>query len=151
MRILKPFEEFIEAGIVKKRIPDISRAKSLLEESEKRHEFLNEITTKIGLSDKNANYFIESAYDILISLLRAKLLTDGFSSSGEGAHEAEVSYMHKLNFPESDIRFMNGLRYFRNGIKYYGKEFDSEYAKKVLVFLGTYYPTLKEIVVASII
>ncbi len=149
MRILKSFEEFLEVGIVKRRTPDISRARSLLEEAEKRHKFLDEVTTKIGLSDKNANYFVEASYDILISLLRAKLLADGFSSSGEGAHEAEVSYMHKLNFPESDIRFMNDLRFFRNGIKYYGEEFDSEYAKKVLGFLGTYYSILKEIVVSS--
>lgn len=150
MRVLKPFEEFLEAGIVKRRTPDISRARSLLEEAEKRQKFLDEINEKIGLSDENANYFIEVSYDILISLVRAKLLADGFSSSGEGAHEAEVSYMHKLNFPESDIRFMNDLRFFRNGIKYYGEEFDSEYAKKVLVFLGANYPILKEIVVSSV-
>ena len=107
--------------------------------------FLNEILNKIGLLDENANYFIENSYDILIELIRAKLLIDGFSSSGKGAHEAEVSYMRKLDFNESDVGFMNDLRYFRNGILYYGKNFDKEYGKKVLDFLKKIHPKLKEI------
>ena len=146
MRPLKDFDEFLKEGGVRKRTPDMPRARSLTEEAEKRNKFLNEILIKIGLSDENANYFIENSYDILIELIRAKLLIDGFSSSGKGAHEAEVSYMRKLNFPESDVGFMNDLRYFRNGILYYGKNFDKEYGKKVLSFLKKAYPKLKEIV-----
>ncbi len=149
-RLLKAFEEFLKSGIVKRRSPDILRARSLLDEAEKRWNFLVELKKKIGLSDENANYFIEPSYDILISLIRAKLLADGFSSSGDGAHEAEVAYMQNLNFPEHDVRFMNDLRYFRNGIKYYGREFGSDYAKKVLVFLNRVYPNLKEVVEGSI-
>ena len=59
---------------------------------------------------------IEKMYDILIELIRAKMLKDGFKAHGEGAHEAEVSYMRKIGFNELDISFMNELRYFRNGI-----------------------------------
>ena len=146
MRPLKDFDEFLKEGIVRKRTPDMPRARSLIEEAEKRNKFLNEILSKIGLLDENANYVIENSYDILIELIRAKLLIDGFSSSGKGAHEAEVSYMRKLNFPEGDVGFMNDLRYFRNGILYYGKNFDKEYGKKVLSFLNKIYPKLKEIV-----
>jgi len=146
MRPLKDFDEFLKESVVRKRTPDMPRARSLIEEAEKRNKFLNEILNKIGLLDENANYFIENSYDILIELIRAKLLIDGFSSSGKGAHEAEVSYMRKLNFPESDVGFMNDLRYFRNGILYYGKNFDKEYGKKVLSFLKKTYPKLKEIV-----
>ena len=146
MRPLKDFDEFLKEGVVRKRTPDMPRARSLIEEAEKRNKFLNEILNKIGLLDKNANYFIENSYDILIELIRAKLLIDGFSSSGKGAHEAEVSYMRKLDFNESDVGFMNDLRYFRNGILYYGKNFDKEYGKKVLSFLKKTYLKLKEIV-----
>lgn len=90
---------------------------------------------KIGLNDENANDIIEDCYDILISLIRAKMLLSGFNSSGIGAHEAEVAYMKNLDFLDTEIRFMNELRYFRNGIMYYGKRFDKEYAEKVLNFL----------------
>ncbi len=143
---LKDFEEFLKSGIVRKRNPDKARAKSLVEEAEKRKKFLDEILRKIGLSDKNANYFIETSYDILIELIRAKLLRDGLYASGEGAHEAEVSYMKKIGFAEKEIRFMNDLRYFRNGILYYGKSFDQDYGKKVLDFLNKIYPQLKNVV-----
>ncbi|MBU2562526.1 MAG: hypothetical protein KKF68_02610 [Nanoarchaeota archaeon] len=146
MRPLKNFEEFVSEGIINKRHPDLARAKSLIEESEKRKEFLNEILIKIGLSENNANYFIENSYDVLIELIRAKLLIEGFSSSGKGAHEAAISYMRKLGFSEKNARFMNDLRYFRNGILYYGKIFDVDYAKKVLNFLDELYPKLKRII-----
>lgn len=142
MRPLKLFEEFIESGIVRKRIPDVARARSLIEEAEKRRKFLNEMLDKIGITDDNANYFIENSYDMLLELLRAKLLTDGFYASGEGSHEAEVAYMRDLKFDEKDVRFMNDLRYFRNGILYYGKDFNADYGKKVIEFLNAAYPKL---------
>jgi len=146
MRPLRKFEEFLEGDIIKRKTPDISRAKSLIKEAEKRKKFLNEMHKKIKVSDENANYFIENVYDVIIELIRAKLLLEGFKSSGEGSHEAEVSYLRNLRFSESDVRFMNQLRYFRNGIKYYGKHFDKEYAEKVLSFLVQAYAKLKELV-----
>ena len=145
MRLLKKFEEFLEQGIVRRRTSDLPRANSLLEEAEKRKNFLTQMTEKIGLSDENANYFIENSYDLLIELIRAKLLRKGFSSSGEGAHEAEVSFMRNLGFSENEARFMNELRYYRNGILYYGEHFDSIYATKVLNYLNKIYPKLRGI------
>ena len=142
MRPLKNFEEFLRHGVVKRRTPDLIRAKSLINEAEKRKKFLGKLSIKIGLADENANYFIETSYDTLIELIRAKMLAEGFKTSGEGAHEAEVSYMRKFGFSENEVRFMNDLRYFRNGILYYGKDFDSEYGNKVLEFLNKIYPVL---------
>jgi len=79
-----------------------------------------------------------------MELIRAKMLIDGFKSSGYNAHEAEVSYLRNLGFPETDVRFANELRYIRNQIKYYGKITDSEYARKVLEFFDKTYPKLKK-------
>ena len=135
MRLLKQFEEFINEGIVSKRTPDSSRAESLVSEARKRKRFLDEMSQKMNITDENANYFIENCYDTLIELIRAKIHRDGYKSSGEGAHEAEVSYLRKIGFEEKDVLFMNDLRYFRNGILYYGKSFDKEYANKVMDFL----------------
>ncbi|MFC1722965.1 hypothetical protein ACFL0V_02400 [Nanoarchaeota archaeon] len=145
MRSLRLFEEFVEDRVVRKKTSDINRAKSLAEEAKKRNKFILELVSKIGIKDSNANYFIENAYDALIELLRAKLLVDGYYSSGEGAHEAEVSYMRDLGFAEREVRFMNDLRYYRNGILYYGKDFDTEYAEKVVEFLRKAYPKMMKI------
>ena len=77
-------------------------------------------------------------------LIRANLFKKGYSASGLNAHEAEISYLSELNIPEEEIKFMNELRYFRNGILYYGKELNEEYANKVISFLNKMHKKLKE-------
>ena len=88
------------------------------------------------------NFIIEGGYDIILELVRARLLSDGFNSSS--SHEAEVSYLRVIGFPESDARFMDELRFARNGIQYYGKSFDWEYADQVRKFLNRNYDLLKD-------
>jgi hypothetical protein len=70
---------------------------------------------------------------------------EGYVSSGQYAHEAEVAYLQVLKFQENDIIFLNELRYFRNSVTYYGKILDKDYAKKVFRFLNEIYPKLKKI------
>lgn len=96
---------------------------------------MNKSLAVIELDDTNANYYLELTYDIFMSRLRAKMLEDGFTTSGEGAHEAQISYLEVLKFSQKDIQFMDQLRYFRNGIKYYGKSFSAEYAKKAIEYV----------------
>ncbi len=144
MKPLKNFDEFIKDGTIKKISPDINRALFLKSEAEKRRIFLEEVKKKIGLSDGNANYIIENSYNILSELLRSKMLISGYSASGLGAHEAEVSFMRSLSFSDAEIIFMNDLRYFRNGILYYGKVLDKEYAQKVLEFMNKIFFKLKD-------
>jgi len=77
-----------------------------------------------------------------MELIRAKMLKEGFNSLGKVAHEAEVSYLRKIGFNDKDVEFSDQLRYFRNGITYYGKIFDEEYAQKVFNYLRKIYPLL---------
>jgi hypothetical protein len=145
MKSYKHFEEFLREGIISKYQPDFSRARFLIKESERKQKSMKQFIEKVGLSNLNAHDIIENCYDILIGLIRAKLCKDGFKSSGEGAHEAEVAYLRNLQFSEEIVQFMDQLRYFRNGIKYYGKVFDKEYAEKVLDFLEKIHPRLSNL------
>ncbi len=95
------------------------------------------------MRDDNANDFVKSCYDIIMELTRSIMLKDGFNASGRGAHEAEVSYLKLRGLKEVDIQFVNQLRYFRNGVIYYGEGLDRDYAllaiektKKLYVFLS---------------
>ncbi|MBR9705104.1 hypothetical protein GOV12_06845 [Candidatus Pacearchaeota archaeon] len=81
-----------------------------------------------------------------MSLIRSKMFLEGFNSSGYGAHEAEISYLRKIKFSDSEVYFANQLRYFRNRIMYYGKMFDSDYAEKVLKFLEENYVKIKNLI-----
>lgn len=143
MKPLRPFEDFLKEGIVKRQSPDIQRSESLIEESRGAYNFLMEVVGKIGISDSNANYIVKNAYDIIMELIRAKMLAKGFGAAGSYAHEAEVSFLRELDFPEVDVQFTNQLRYFRNGITYYGKKLDADYAKMVINFLEKMLPRLK--------
>lgn len=142
MRPLRNFEEFLKEGVVKRQRVDISRATDLMQEAEKRKKFIEDMKQKLEINDGNANYFIENIYDTIMELIRAKMFLDGFKAAGLSAHEAEISYLRTLQFSEPDVRFANELRYYRNGIVYYGKSMDAEYANKVLRFLNDNYPRL---------
>jgi len=146
MRLPNEFEYYLRQGIMRKISPDKSRARFLTEESEISLEGLNERIRIIKINDKNANSIIKDCYDIIIEMIRAKLFLDGYSASGNYAHEAEISYMRRLGFTENEISFMNELGYFRNSVTYYGKILDKEYADKIYNFLIKLYPKLKRII-----
>jgi len=146
MKDIQKFDEFIKKNIVKKQSIDKSRAEFLFNESENSYNNLLEKLQKIILKDSNANDFIKSCYDILMELIRAKMLLDGYNASGFGTHEAEVSYMRILGFDEKDVQFTDQLRFFRNGMIYYGTILDKIYAEKVVDFTRKNHLKLKAMI-----
>ena len=144
MNLPKEFEYYTTNGVIKRCSVDKSRAEFLISESQLTLEGLKERVEKIGINEKNANSIIKDCYDILMELIRAKLLLSGYNSSGQYAHEAEVSYLIKKGFCTNEVSFLNELRYFRNSVTYYGKILDKEYAKKVYRFMNKIYPKLKQ-------
>ncbi len=132
MRILKKFNDYLKKGIARNITPDKERAKNLIIESERKTNSVKEQIRKIGVKNENANDYVEQCYDIIMHLIRAKMYQDGYKTTGKGAHKAEVSYMRIINLKERDVQFMNQLRYYRNGILYYGTRMDKEYAEKVI-------------------
>jgi hypothetical protein len=144
MRVIQNFNEFIKQNIVTKRTPDISRAKFLIKEAENSYKLLQELQEKIPVRDDNANMFIKFCYDILMERIRAHMLKQGYTATGKGAHEAEVSYFRTLKFSETQVQFLNKLRYYRNGMLYYGTILDKEYAEKVIIFTKKTYLQLKK-------
>jgi len=145
MNPLKQFDDFLKEGVVRRQSPDKEKAKFLIEEAENSYLSLLDMLKKVSINNQNANTFIKNAYDPIMELIRAILLIKGFNSSGSHAHEAEVAYLRKLKFSEADVEFANQLRYFRNGIMYYGTILNEEYTKKVVEFTKKIYPKLKEL------
>lgn len=141
---LKAFDEFLKSGVVKKQTPNKERALSLIKEAEEKRQFLTISLRNIPKSDMSPNFIIDYCYDIIMELLRAKMFIEGYNPGA--SHEAEVAYMKNVGFPESEIRFMNEVRYYRNGTKYYGTILDADYAEKVLWFMERAYGRLMEII-----
>jgi hypothetical protein len=146
MRAIKAFDEFLKDGTVKRQKPDKSRAEFLIKEAEQDYSFLLKLIKRIGINDENANSIVKLCYDIIMELIRAKMLLDGFKASGVGAHEAEISYLRNLGFNEKDIQLADQLRYIRNGMLYYGTIIDKESAESTFNFLKNIYPKLKKLV-----
>lgn len=144
MTLPKSFEEYVKRGIIKRISVNKPRARFLINETDKSFRGLNKRIEAMDIDEFNANSVIKDCYDIIMELIRAKLLLDGYNSSGLFAHEAEVSYLKKLNFSDNEISFINDLRYFRNSVVYYGKILGVEYAEKVVKFTRSIYPRLKE-------
>lgn len=145
MKPIKSFDEFIIRGIVKKQIPNKPRAEFLLKEAEQGYSYLLRLIKKMGISEVNSNDYVKRCYDILMEIVRAKMLIQGYNASGFKAHEAEVSYLRNLGFKEQIVQFVDQIRYFRNGMLYYGTIIDKEYAKKVIEFTKDNYTKLKNV------
>ena len=79
-----------------------------------------------------------------MELIRAKMLLAGYNAAGFGAHKAEVSFMRVLGFDEKEVQFADQMRFFRNGIVYYGTSLDAEYAQKVIEFTKKNYLRLTQ-------
>ena len=143
--MIKNFSEYLTEGVVKRVKPNFERASSLVKTAERQFHSLDENIKKVGIKDENANDYIEYCYDALMILIRAKMLLAGYNASGFGAHEAEVSYLRNLGFKEQEVQFADKMRFFRNGMLYYGTILDKEYAEKVIEFTKRVYFKLKQI------
>lgn len=146
MNLPKEFEEYVKQGIIKRCSINKPRAEFLINESQKSLKGLHERVDMMGINDNNANSIVKDCYDIIMELIRAKLLLKGYSSAGQFAHEAEISYLKKFEFSDNEISFLNDLRYFRNSVTYYGKILSIEYAKQVVEFTKKICLKLKEII-----
>lgn len=137
---MKTFQEYLSLRVVHKQRPNPERAEALIAEAEKKRIFMLKVIEKLSPEEIEPNFTVENCYDILMELIRAAMFLEGYNS--QNSHEAEVSYLRIINFSEADTLFMDELRYFRNGIKYYGRILEKEYATKVLQFHNRLYPQL---------
>jgi len=140
---LKKFDEFERERVVRRQNPDRNRAMAVVKEADNKKDFLDLVLKKVTL---NPNFIVDHCYDIIIENVRAIMLFKGLNASGSFAHEAEVSYLGVLGFSDIEVQFADEMRYYRNGIKYYGTILTLEYAEKVLDFFNNIYPKLKKLV-----
>lgn len=143
---MKDFEEYLKKGIAKKCSIDKPRVTFLINEAEKSFNGLKKRLDLMGIEEDNANSIVKDCHDVIMELIRAKLLLNGYNCAGLSAHEAEVSYLKKCGFSDSEVLFVNDLRYFRNSVTYYGKILDVSYAQKVADFTKKIYPKLRKMV-----
>ena len=136
---MKEFAYFVQNGDVKKQSADKLLATSLAKDAVHRLQY----ATAQKLTESNAKYIMENAYEALRELADALLHLEGYKSY---SHEASIAFLKK--FPlltESELNQFDILRKKRNGSKYYGEAADIMEAKEALQFANSLLIKLKKL------
>ena len=125
---MKDFELFVQNGDVKKQAPDNNLSDSLIKDSIKRLEY----SKSPHLSEENAKYIYENAYESLREAADALLFIKGFKSF---SHEATISFVQRFDeFSVREISEFDRMRVKRNGMKYYGRPCSIKDAQEAIEF-----------------
>ena len=112
------FSDFIEKGLVKHALLDISLVKSLVATAEDDLKFLS----SLPINNNSARKLMSNYYDILRSILEAITALDGYKVY---SHEAFTFYLKEKGENAVAEKF-DRFRKIRNGINYYGKSISAD-------------------------
>jgi hypothetical protein len=137
---MKSFDYFIQSGDVRRVAKDPSLSASLIKTAQQRLAF----AAKHEITDENAKFILECAYEALGECMDARLALDGYKSY---SHEACISYLQKFSqFSAYEINKLDRLRAARIGSKYYGRNVQPELAKDALKFAVDVMPKIMKLV-----
>lgn len=105
--------------------PDKQKAKSLINTAKTTLERLKETNKEKYPSNTLTDY-----YDIMRKLMEALTSLEGIKFKGEGAHIEIIDHIcDEYNLGESNRRFIQGMRVYRNRISYEGFNIKENYIK----------------------
>ena len=135
--MIKPFEYYINEKLVRKSVPNISMAKSLLQKSEIR---LKRVKNE-KIDDENSSIVFEDVYELLREASQSLMEINGFKPY---SHEALVSFLkdYKL-LPDEKIITMDNYRVLRNNSVYKAEKVSSQKCSEALEFAKKILPEIK--------
>ena len=135
--MIKPFEYYINEKLVRKSVPNISMAKSLLQKSEIR---LKRVKNE-KIDDENSSIVFEDVCELLREASQSLMEINGFKPY---SHEALVSFLkdYKL-LPDEKIITMDNYRVLRNNSVYKAEKVSSQKCREALEFAKNTLPEIK--------
>ena len=135
--MIKPFEYYINEKLVRKSIPNISMAKSLLQKSEIR---LKRVKNE-KITEENSSILFEDIYEILRESSQSLMEIKGFKPY---SHEALVSFLkdYKL-ISDEDANIIDNYRILRNNSVYKAEKVSLQKCEEALKFSGKMLPEIK--------
>ncbi len=134
--MIEDFDFYVQKNLVKKKIPNIFLAKSLIEKSKVRLQRLNEESVELMKS-----LTLEDAYESVREAAQALMEIDGYKPY---SHEALIAFLKKKEY-DVDLNKMNRFRILRNESVYEAKEFSLETCKEALTFAKETIPKLNKL------
>lgn len=126
--MIDKFENYLNNGKAKRKTPDISESKSLIQKAEKRIKFLR------PLNDETSSLFFEDVYEAARESAQALMSLKGFKPY---SHEATISFLrdyYKSQFSEAEIFEFDRFRALRGNSVYRAQDVSKEDALKCLQF-----------------
>ena len=135
---MKQFKEFIKEGKVKSGSSDPAEARSLFRQAKERFADL----VALPLSDGNAPFRFETAYEVLREALQAFLSWGGYSVY---SHEAVVYFaFEKHILSEAQSMRVDRYREIRNDINYRCVKVTVDETKEIIRFVKEILPILEQ-------
>lgn len=142
--MIDSFENYLKFGKAKKKTPDLDEAKSLIQKSKLRIQYLRE------LNDKTTSLFFEDVYEAAREAAQALMSLKGFKPY---SHEATISFLrdyYKKEFNEAIIYEFDRYRGLRNDSIYKANDITKEEAIKCLEFARTIIKKVESIIYKSV-
>ena len=135
--MIKPFEYYINEQLVRKSIPNISMAKSLLQKSEiKLKRVKNE-----KINDENSSIVFEDIYEMLRESSQSLMEIKGFKPY---SHEALVSFLKEYKLVSDEkANIIDNYRVLRNNSVYKAEKVSLQKCSEALEFSKTLLPEIK--------
>lgn len=139
--MINSFNSYLKIGRVKRMTPDPEESKALLRKAVKRLEY----TKSKDISDDNAQFIFEDAYESAREAAQALMSVKGFKPY---SHEATISFVketHPSHFGGEDVNDFNQFRQMRNDSAYKAIIITKEDAKRCLRFAERFIGKAKRI------
>ena len=135
--MIKPFEYYVNEQLVRKSIPNIGMAKSLLQKSEIR---LKRVKNE-KINDENSSIVFEDIYEIIRESSQSLMEIKGFKPY---SHEALVSFLKEYKLVSDEkANIIDNYRVLRNNSVYKAEKVSLQKCIEALEFSNTLLPEIK--------
>ena len=131
------FENFIRKNLVRKSVPDIELAKSLIIESNK----ILLVVNGLALNDTNSSVLMRECYEAFRQICEAIAVNKGYKIY---SHEAITSFVGEILNEKEIAESFDRYRKIRNSINYYGTPVNIEEVKKALAEIPKFIEIIKK-------
>jgi len=136
--MIEKFQYYLDARLVKKTSVDREEAKSLMNKSILRLEYIK----KQEINEDTSSFIFEDIYETLREASQSLMSLKGYKPY---SHEALISFLKEFyKFPEYEISAFDRYRILRNKTVYCAANVSPEVCKEALTLLEAFLPKLKK-------
>jgi len=134
---MKDIDYYFKDHRLREVSPDLGKARSLLERSQKRLHHAQEQ----NLNDKNAFQVLENVYESLREVIESLMAVEGFRAADHVAAIAWTADYFDLN--QAEINKLHKFRKLRNASRYEAEEIKPQQTQEILQFAEEFEVKLK--------